>query len=63
MKTIIIIAIIIGVILGVFAWGHDAKGEGGLTGCALFGGIGGLGCLWEIIPILAVIAIIMYCCS
>ena len=63
MKTFIIIVVIVGVILGVVAWGTDAKGEGGLTGCLLSGGIGGVGCLYEIIPLLILIAIVMYCCS
>lgn len=60
---IILVIVIIGVITGIMSWIHDAKGEGGLTGCSIMGGLGGIGCLYEILPVLIVIAIIMYCCS
>lgn len=63
MGTFIVVVVIIGIVIGIMSWMHDAKGEGGLTGCALMGGMGGFGCLYEILPVLIVVAIIMYCCS
>lgn len=64
MVTAIIILFIIGAIVGVFAWHHDTKGETGLFGDLFLGGLGGgIGCLFEVLPTLIIIAVIMYCCS